>query len=235
MKNKNIIGVIGGMGPYASAEFYRMLIEGARSRYGAKNNDEYPEIIIDSVPVPDFLGNTDNMEEAALMLEDRTQRLADFGATVITMACNTACILRNRLKKATHRSFIFIVDEVADQVAVGRKNVLILASPSTLRFGLYQDVFIKRGIDYVVPKATDYREIEKIIRSVIANEDRTLMTRNLVRLVANYRKNNDVGGIVLGCTELPLVFPTNYDLPVYNSLSILANSILKQYYKKEEL
>jgi len=57
MKNK-IIGIIRGMGPQASCELYRLLIEGARHRYGSKNNDEYPEILIDSVPVPDFLSET---------------------------------------------------------------------------------------------------------------------------------------------------------------------------------
>lgn len=230
MKNKNIIGVIGGMGPYASVDFYRLLIEGARYHYGAKNNDEYPEVIVDSIPVPDFLSDKKRMEEAAQILEDRTRRLSNFGATIITMVCNTACILRDRLEKVTRQPFIFVVDEVSDAVAIERKKVLILASPSTLRFGLYQKALTKRGVEFIIPEENDYQELEDIIRSVIADKYRTLLMRKLVRLVTHYRKNRDVCGIVLGCTELPLVFPNNYNLPVYNSLSILANSLLRRYY-----
>ena len=74
-----------------------------------------------------------------------------------------------------------------------------------------------------------------MIRGVLAGEDRGVLMRKLVTLVTYYREKENVDGIVLGCTELPLVFPSNYDLPVYNSLSILANSVLKQYYKKEVL
>ena len=62
--NNQIIGIIGGMGPQASAEFYRVLIHRARKQYGAHENNDYPEILIDSVPVPDFLSDTKNMEEA---------------------------------------------------------------------------------------------------------------------------------------------------------------------------
>lgn len=51
MKQNKIIGVLGGMGPQASVELYRLLIEGAKVRYGAQNNDDYPEILIDSVPI----------------------------------------------------------------------------------------------------------------------------------------------------------------------------------------
>ena len=55
----------------------------------------------------------------------------------------------------------------------------------------------------------------------------------LVRLTERYVGDYEAEGIVLGCTELPLVFPEQYRLPVYSSLSILAESVLKRYYMKE--
>lgn len=230
---KKAIGIIGGMGPQASAEFYRILIDQARHGYGAENNDEYPEIVIDSVPAPDFLGDTDKMEEAAQMLEIRVRRLAAFGATTITMACNTACVLADRLQQQTDVPFISVVDEVVKEVSRNTHRVLLLASPTSLRLGLYQLALARYGLPYIVPLQKDYQEIEYIIRGVLAGEDRGMLMRKLVKLVMRYREKENVGGIVLGCTELPLVFPSNYDLPVYNSLYILANTILKQYYTKE--
>ena len=146
MKNKNIIGVIGGMGPYASAEFYRLPIEGARHLYGAKQNDEYPEILIDSVPVPDFLSNTEKMEEAAQMLECRVRRLTDYGSTIITMVSNTACVLTNRLQRQTDAPFISVVDEVIRVASKNSRPVLLLASPTSLRLGLYQLALARHNI-----------------------------------------------------------------------------------------
>lgn len=232
MNHKPIIGVIGGMGPQASFEFYRLLIEGAKHRYGARNNNEFPEILLDSVPVPDFLSDTDNLEEAARMLEDRVRRLSVFGASMLTMACNTACILGDRLGKQTDKPFLFIVDEVVRSVARDARRVLLLASPTSLRLGLYQTQFARYGISYAVPNFKEYDELEHIIRATLAEEDRKALMRKLVKLTERYVEEN-IQGIVLGCTELPLVFPGSYRLPVYSSLSILAESVLKRYYTKE--
>ncbi len=232
MQKKHIIGVIGGMGPQASAEFYRLLVEGAKLGYGARNNDEFPEILLDSVPVPDFLADTRKMEEAALLLEDRTRRLTAFGASVLTMACNTACILSDRLEQATDKPFIFVVDEVVRRVAEEGKRALLLASPTSLRLGLYQVQLAHYGVPHVVPHKREYRELEHIIRATLAGEDRTFLTKKLTKIAERYVQAHNVDGIILGCTELPLVFPSSYRLPVYNSLSILAESVLKRYYKE---
>jgi aspartate racemase len=232
MKHK-MIGVIGGMGPQASAELYRLLIEGAKQRYGAQNNDDFPEILIDSVPVPDFLSDTREMEKAAVMLEDRTRRLTRYGASVISIACNTACLLHDRLSRQTSAPFISVVDEVVCEVSKRHTRVLLLASPTSLRLGLYQIALSRYGLSYVVPPEKCHREIEHIIRGVIEGGERPFLMKKLVRLTENILTNEYVNGIVLGCTELPLVFPVPYRLPVYNSLSILAESLLKRYYKKE--
>lgn len=233
MNNNKIIGVIGGMGPQASAEFYRLLIDGAKRQFGMRHNHEFPEILMDSVPVPDFLSDVIQMEHAALMLEDRVRRLTQYGSTIITMACNTACILSDRLQKQTDKPFIFVVDEVVRKVVNDGNRVLLLASPTSLRLGLYQLQFARYGVEYVVPEQKDHAELEYIIRSTLGGQERSVLMHKLVKLVERYVEKYRVGGVVLGCTELPLVFPSLYRLPVYSSLSILAESILKRYYTKE--
>lgn len=232
MKNRNIIGVLGGMGPQASNEFYRLLIEGARERYGARNNDEFPEVLLDSVPVPDFLADTQQMEEAAGILEDRVRRLTAYGSTMLTMACNTACILSDRLQKQTDKPFIFVVDEVVRKIVADGNNVLLLASPTSIRLGLYQLQLARYNVPYIVPEKKDRAELEYIIRGALGGEDRSTLMHKLVKLTERYVEKYSVSGIVLGCTELPLVFPVHYRLPVYSSLSILAESVLKRYYKE---
>ncbi len=230
-----MIGIIGGMGPQASVELYRLLIEGAREHYGAHKNDDYPEILIDSVPVPDFLSDTNQMEKAALMLEERTQRLTAYGASCISIACNTASILGDRIQKQTSVQFLSILDEVVKKASACNKRVLLLASPTSLRLGLYQRALSHYGVLCVVPEKKYLYELEYIIRGVIEGGDRRLLKKKMVRITKNILTNEYVDGIILGCTELPLVFPVNYPIPVYNSLSILAESLLKRYYKKEDI
>jgi aspartate racemase len=232
MKQKHIIGILGGMGPQASAEFYRLLIEGARQRHGARNNDEFPEIVLDSVPVPDFLADIEKMEEAAQMLEDRVRRMTTYGSSILTMACNTACMLADRLQRQTDKPFIVIVDEVVKAVASDKKKVLLLASPTSLRLGLYQLQLARYQVQYVVPEQKDHAELEYIIRGALGGDDGKLLLHKLVRLTERYVEKHAVDAVILGCTELPLVFPSTYRLSVYSSLSILAEAVLKQYYKE---
>lgn len=228
------IGILGGMGPQASCELYRLLIEQAGRDYGARNNDEYPEVLIDSVPVPDFLSSTQKIEEAAMILEDRVKRLTAYGATTITFACNTACILIDRLQRLTDRPFISVVDEVVRAVVGNSSKVLLLASPTSFRLGLYQLTLSRYGVSFLVPKRKDFGELEYIIRGVLGDQKRDLLMRKLVHVAERY-SDDSIDGIVLGCTELPLVFPSTYRIPVYSSLSILAGALLKRYYTKEVL
>ncbi len=233
MKNHKIIGIIGGMGPQATLALYELLISRAQKHYGANENHKYPEIIIDSVPVPDFINDQSKQEEAAVMLEKRVQQMDMMGASFITISCNTACILLDQLQKRTSVPIVSIINEVISLIRIEHAPVLLLASPTSMRLGLYQLALGKYGIPCVIPQNRDFRKIEYLIRSVIQGKDKETLKQKIVRLVERYRTSTNMKGVVLGCTELPLIFPTNYPLPTYNSLSILADSLLKRYYKKE--
>jgi len=235
MNNHKIIGIIGGMGPQASLALYELLISRAQKQYGANENHKYPEIIIDSVPVPDFISDQSKQEEAAVMLEKRVRQISMMGASFISVSCNTACVLLDRLQKQATVPIVSIINEVMFSICIDHTPVFLLASPTSLKLGLYQLALTQYGIPYIVPQNRDFRGIEYLIRSVIQGKDKEALKRKVIRLVERYRTTTNMRGIVLGCTELPLIFPTNYPLPSYNSLSILADSLLKRYYKKEEL
>ncbi len=231
---KQIIGVLGGMGPQASCELYRLLIEGARTRYGAIHNDEYPEIVIDSVPVPDGFSHPEDMEVVATMLEDRVKRLTTFGASMIAIACNTVCVFKDRLQSKTPIEVILTVDEVVKEVARSHKRVLLLSSSTSLKLRLYQDSLDRSGIEYIHPSVDEYETIDSIILGVLSGEEYTVLSGKITELTDSLIQDNRVEAIVLGCTEMPLIFPNEFNLPVYSSLSILAESILKRYYYRKD-
>ena len=55
------IGIIGGVGPQSTNFIYEKIIYFSQTKYNAKDNADYPKLIIESVPVPDFISNKDNI------------------------------------------------------------------------------------------------------------------------------------------------------------------------------
>lgn len=230
----SILSAYLGMGPQASCELYRLLIEGAGAEYGAKHNDEFPEILIDSVPVPDGFSHPEQMEVVATMLENRAERMTSYGATMISLACNTVCIYANRLRKITPIEVISTVDEVVEHVSKKHSRVLLLSSSTSLKLGLYQRAFDAVGVEYIAPGPEHYARIDKLILGVMSVTKKDYLTENIAELTKTLLHGVHVDAVVLGCTEMPLIFPKKFYVPVYSSLSILAESVLKRYYYRKE-
>lgn len=231
VKNKPI-GIIGGMGPDASARLYQVMIDMARDEFGARLNEEYPEIVLQSIPVPDFISTSDKKEKAMLMLKDRVQGISRLPLCCMGIACNTAHIVLADLEKVTQVPFVSIPREVVKIAEEkGYRKVGLLATPMTIFSGVYQTEFLDRGIEVVLPKNGDIEKLGEIVEGLVAGKFEQAKGRLLE--IAGSLKKKKVEAIVLGCTELPLVFPEDYSLAVLDSVEILAKSLLNCYYKKE--
>jgi len=227
--NNNTIGIIGGMGPDASARLYQQMITMARDDFGARDNHEYPEIIMHSIPVPDFISTKNNVNEALQMLKNRVKNLSSLPISCLGMACNSAHIILNDLEQVSSKPFISIIDEVTKTVIVnGYSRVGILGSPTTIYSQLYQSALTKAGIESVLPSENEVTELGTIIGSIVSGEH--IATKTQLVKIADKLNKQYIDALILGCTEIPLVFPKNYSLPVLDSVEILARSLLKRYY-----
>jgi aspartate racemase len=224
------IGVLGGMGPEASEYLYKMLIELSIKEFGAESNDSFPEVVLYSIPVPDTISSDQALANVRDMLVDRVTHLNSLDLICLSIACNTIHVLLPDLQAASRVPFVSMIEEVADNVAEdGKKKVTILGTPSTIRYRLYQTALDKRGIESVTPAPEQLDTLEGIIRNVIAGTAGPEDERRIVE-VADSLATQGAQGVILGCTELPLVFPEDYRLSVYNSLKILALALLRKYY-----
>lgn len=231
---KRPIAIIGGMGPEASAYFYNILIKQSIDLFGAVNNDDFPEIILHSIPVPDFISSNKRTNEALEMLKERIVKLNKFNPLCIAIACNTAHILLDNLQKVAHSPFTSIIDEVVKAVKKdGFTTIGLLGTPSTIKSNIYQDAFGKVGINTITLNNNMLNILERIIRNIIAGktkkEDQLILKRFSDLLISKGAQS-----IVLGCTELPLIFPKNYKKKVYNSLKILSQVLLHKYYSQNQ-
>ncbi|MFA6519055.1 MAG: amino acid racemase [Candidatus Shapirobacteria bacterium] len=199
--------------------------------FGATNNNDYPEIIIDSIPVPDFISDTFKLEEARKMLVSRTRKLINFGTNVQAIACNTAHLLYPELSSIPNANFISMIDVVAQRaIKLGVKRIGLLATPTTIKMRLYQDKLNPFGIDTFVLSTNGQKMYEIIIRSVLAGKSDQQQIDCLYKTANDLSNRFKLEAIILGCTELPLVFPkAKFKIPILDSLDILADSLLANY------
>jgi aspartate racemase len=157
------IGILGGMGPQASAKLYELLISGSKAYTSAAIDDNYPEIVLLNVPVPNFISNKNEIVKAKQMLIERTKLLEQAGCMVNGIACNTAHLLLPELQAVTKVPFLSIPQLVAEQAKIaGFKRIGLLATPTTLASTLYDDALA--GIaETVRPNAELAEQIEGYI------------------------------------------------------------------------
>lgn len=231
-KQSKTIGIIGGMGPYASAYFYKLLLKKSSDNYGAKNNDDFPEILIDSVPVPDFISDTKKLKEARKMLISRIKEMNSFGVGSIGMVCNTGHILHEKLSSVSKTDFYSMIDLVAVEASKRNyKKVGILATPTTIKFDLYGKSLSRMGIKVVYPDKKIQRLHELVIRDAVAGKREVRKVELLENITRKFIAKDKLDGIILGCTELPLVFPKEeFDGIVIDSMEVLADKFLEKYY-----
>ena len=223
------------MGPQAGGYLYNTLMNMAVREYGAKSNDSFPEVILHSIPVPDFISSDKHKGRALTMLKIRVKEMGNLNISCLSIACNTAHILMNELKKESAVPLVSMIEAVVEQVKEdGLNKVGLLATPSTVKYGLYQSALRKYGITTLVPARAQLRMIENIVRNILKGKV-SLVDGKKLMVIVNFLRQKGVQGIILGCTELPLVFPSKYDLPVYNCVEILARALLHKYYRQNTI
>ena len=235
MKNNNkIIGLIGGMGPFAGAEFCRLLFEKSSKNFGAVNSGDFPEVVLDSVPVRDFISDTKSLPDARRVLTERIKKLNKFGCNKIAMVCNTSHILFPLLSKVSAVEMISLINSVRDFVISNNlKRVGLLATKTSVKSNLFQNAFKSTGVEIVVPDPKTLNICEIVIRNVIANRISKKTVNKLVKNTNTFIKKQNLDGVILGCTELPLAFPKNTKLNIVNCLDVLSDKLLEDHYGKK--
>lgn len=229
--NNKKIGIIGGVGPQATCVLYSEITKFSQVKYGAKNNDDYPAVTIESVPIPDFISNKGRIDDALIMLEEAVRNLESVGCTRLCIASNTVHLLIEDLERMTKVKFLSIISLVAKKVNdLKIKKVGLVGSSVLIGSGLYEKELKKRGIELILPDKGERIIIDKIIRNVLAGEDNG-RERNIYIKILHNLIDKGVKGIILGCTELPLAI--NYEAlgeRIINSKKVLAEGIVDYYY-----
>ncbi len=227
------IGILGGMGPQASAKLYELIIAGTAKYSPAALDEDFPEIVLLNVPVPNFISNKNNMPEAKRMLIERTKLFEVAGCTINGIACNTVHVLLPELQAVTSVPFLSIPKLVADKVrATGYKRVGLLATPTTLTSTLYDDA-LSGATEIIRPNTVLANQIESYIYKMLDGNLNETDRRDFKNQVKIYRQENNLDAVILGCTELPLIYGESLDdESVLDTLQLLADGLLQSYFSE---
>lgn len=226
MKQKNIkkIGIIDGMGAFAGSRFFQMTLEKI-----TKEKLIIPEIVLNAVSIEDFVADQSKIPAAKKIISQRIKFFNQQKVSMIVMACNTAHIMHNDLVKIAKCPFPSIIDLVVNEIKKTKiKRVGILASPTTLKTKLYENKLRNENLLPIIPNEKFKELLEKVIREVLNDNLETIDVKKMVSLTKKFIKDNQIEGIILGCTELPLAFPKSKfkDIKIFDSLEILADAVV---------
>ncbi len=225
------IGILGGVGPQATAFIYQKIIASAQRNHNAKNNDDYPDLVIASVPVPDFISSKEHLEEAKQMLIESAKGLEKAGCLALCIGSNTVHVLLNDIKDEVSIPFISMVELVGDKCKeFGYSKIALLGTPVLLSSGLYDESLKQKNIELIKPSEEQIEICDNVIRSVIAGSSEIPNRSGYVEVLSSML-DQGADAIILGCTELPLVL--DYEAlgkRILSSDEILADGITEFCY-----
>jgi aspartate racemase len=210
-----LIGIVGGIGPESTIDYYRLFISIYRER---RPDGGYPPVLINSIDLAKALklvSSGDLAGLAAYMLEE-VRRLARAGATHGLLSSNTPHIVFDEIQRAAPIPLISIV-ETACRAAVERKlkRVGLFGTRFTMQGGFYQKVFAREGIGVVIPEPGDQEFIHDTYLNELVNGIVRTETRERYAVVARQMKaRQGIEALVLGGTELPLLLRDAIDIGV---------------------
>lgn len=196
-----ILGIIGGMGPMATQEFYKMIIEKTAAQ---KDQEHVNSIILNHATLPDrteaiSMGSTEDLTER---IKEDAKFLEKAGACCIAVPCNTSHVVLTQVQKEINIPIINMIERTAKRIdeLKGKQKVGILATDGTVKIKLYQKALEKYGIEYYEVTEESQKKVMKIIyEGVKAGKE---IDFNEFLEVEKELKKEGCTIAVLACTEL---------------------------------
>ena len=200
------LGMIGGLGPESSIDYYRSILAGYRSR---TNNRGYPQIIINSLDVEKGIAMLDanRLDDLADYLATGVEALARAGADLGFIAANTPHLVFDDVQRRSAIPLLSIVRATADRAKMlGLKKVGLFGTGFTMRADFYPKEFERAGIALITPREPEREYIHaKYIGELLKNQFLPETSGEILRIARRMKSEEGVEAIVLAGTELPLL------------------------------
>jgi aspartate racemase len=226
-----IIGIIGGLGPESTIDYYRRLLA---THHELRPGDGAPAIIITSLDVKRGLAMVaaNKLGELTEYLLVELGRLARAGAECGLLSANTPHIVFDEVQQRSPFPLVSIVEATCAEAKRQKlKNLGLFGTRFTMQGRFYPDVFTREGVGLTVPTAQEQDFIhDKYINELIPGKFLPQTRDGLLAIATRMKKENGIQGLILGGTELPLILTDSSSLgiPFLDTTQIHVNAILEQ-------
>jgi aspartate racemase len=199
------IGLIGGISWVSTVDYYRLINQGINEKLGGL---DFAECMIYSFNYADIKRNNDNndWDSTFKMVFEASTHLKASGAEAIVLCANTMHVIADRLEEAIKLPVIHIATATAQDIQKnGVKKVGLLGTRFTMELDFFRSKLSAQNIETIIPETADRIFIQDTIyeelgRGIILEE-----TKKRYITIINQLIDNGAEGIILGCTEIPLI------------------------------
>lgn len=218
------IGLIGGMSWESSLEYYQIMNEEVRKQLGGFHS---AKILLDSLNFAEVeaLQHQNNWKALEDLMVESAQRLENAGAELLILGTNTMHLCCAAIQQHTSIPFLHIAEATGQAIkSDGIQKVLLLGTHFTMQSTFYQGLLLKQfGIETIVPIEADQNLIHEIIYNELVHGIlKSSSKKTYIDIIEKYR-DEGIEGVVLGCTEIPLLIkPNDVSVAVYNTTKLHA-------------
>ncbi|MDC3423156.1 aspartate/glutamate racemase family protein [Aquibacillus sp. 3ASR75-11] len=216
-----VLGLIGGMSWESSSEYYRKLNQAIAQKLGGLHSAECILYSIDFNEI-DLLQRQGEWEKAGQKIATIAKKLENAGAELLLLCTNTMHKVADTIERDLSIPLVHIGDATAKEItSAGISKVGLLGTTYTMEEDFYHDRLNKHGVKVITPNNENRSELNRIIfdelcKGIFVDDSKEKIIKMLQSL-----KEQGAEGIVLGCTEIPLIIKDeDSPLPIFNTLEI---------------
>ncbi|MDM1352467.1 amino acid racemase [Myroides marinus] len=225
--NNKILGILGGMGPRSTTPFLELVLDECQGQYNAILDEEFPEIIIYSLPTPFYLDREIDHQLMQETIIKGLKKLEANGVHSIAMPCNSAHIYIDDLQSAIDTKLFNIVEQTINQLPLDSKNVTLFATQTTFASNLYQKEILAKGHTFVF-ESNWQNLLTEIISGIKKDKNDPNNLLLWEQLLSEVKNKTDY--IIIACTDLNVVMQHNYTQAHFIDSSLaLAKALVQDY------
>ena len=228
-KHFKTIGMIGGIAPTSTVDYYQRIISRFQERTGQK---DFPSIIVNSINMTHMMNliSNDQLDELVDYLSEEIFVLEKAGAKVIFLASNTPHLVYEPLVKRVKTKMVSIVDStIAYARSKGYNRLGLFGTISTMEGEFFQEGFEAAGMEIITPMPDERKYIHKIYMEELARGRFLPETKGRLLSIANRMySEGQIDSLILGGTELPFILKSvdMEDIELLNTTKIHVEKIL---------
>ncbi|HQO08502.1 MAG TPA: aspartate/glutamate racemase family protein [Clostridiales bacterium] len=229
------LGIIGGMSYESSKLFYELINNRVNDILGGYHCCKSIMYTVDFDEIV-RLQNEEKWDELNLIVADVTRKLEAGGADLIVLCTNTLHICADAIINATKVPFLHIAETVGEE-AKSRfiKKAGLLGTKFTMEKDFYKDVLKEKyGIDVIIPGEIDRDTIHNVIFGELVHGQIRESSRKKFIEIINRLERNGAEGIILGCTDIPLLISEEHlEIPIFDSIRLHAEHSVRRILSDE--